>query len=1154
MRNQAIASLHSYSSRFLRSTDLVRDFDDPEGLRGYWLTDFGRSCLGRISDGFRPESGRRAWRLTGDFGSGKSSFALLLANSASDARNRLPKALFREVVEEIPEAKKLSFVPVLVTGTRERMAPAILRAVFKVFGTLYSRRGVRSELETQVENLLLNPDQITDRQVVELIEKTNRKIIQNGRGSGLLLILDEVGKFLEFAANNPDEQDVYFLQQLGEMAARSGREPVIVVCLLHQGFNAYSEQLTPSSQREWEKIAGRFEEIVFRQPLDQIALLIAAAIELDETAIPTSLKKQATAALDAGIACGWFGTSASRDTLRQLAHRLFPLDPLLLPVLVRIFQRFGQNERSLFSFLCSYEPFGFRAFSNNPLNKTSRPYQLADFYDYIRANFGHRLAVASYRTHWSVIESKIDAYPADNALEVRVLKTVGVLNLLNSDDLRPTREALCWAVAGHSEEDRRQVSRLLKKIEGRDLHFRGESRGYSLWPYTSVDIDARLDEAKRAIPEVVRVAEAIRQQLDSRPVVARAHYIRTGNLRYFDIVYCESGELEQKASEPPISRADGIILIPLCETKQEANASLQMARKIKGRDDLIQIIAVPRPLNHLNQAALDALRWEWVQEKTSELNNDPYARNEVQLHLQEARNRLQNQIQEFIGLNRVGERVSLSWFYRGDRIQHQTGRQVMRWLSTLCDAIFHSAPNIRNELVNRQNLSSAAAAARMRLIELMFSHSDKSDLGLPIDRKPPEKSMYLSVLRAPGLHRQIHERWRLEYPPKTQSANLRPVIDRIRQVISDRPDARVPVSELVSLVRKPPFGLRDGLFPILLAVVAIVEEQEIAFYENGTFLREVGRDAFLRMTKAPERFDMQYCKIEGVRAEVFERLLAVLDVKPIKGRKVELLDVVKPLCSFVAHLPPYVLNTRKLPPAALAVRDTILNAREPATLLFSDLPKACGFEVIGAKATKAKPSLSFTKALKAAIDDLRVAYPEMQERLRMRLRGAFDLPGDFQQFRSALARRAEQILLGIFEPKLRAFCLRLIDDNLPESEWIESIGSFLALKPPTKWHDAEEELFNSDLAVWATRFHHVESIIFAADRSPRGSIGVRLAITQSDGIEHEKVFHYTTDEERQLKKLQRHLELMLSKEGRLGFAAASRAILSKLRETEAVQQ
>ncbi|MDL5048058.1 hypothetical protein QQ054_18745 [Oscillatoria amoena NRMC-F 0135] len=73
-----ISDIHRQSHRFLRSTDLVRDFHDPRGLEGYWLTDFGRECLKRIAVGFQPSSGRRAWRLTGDFGSGKSSLRFCL--------------------------------------------------------------------------------------------------------------------------------------------------------------------------------------------------------------------------------------------------------------------------------------------------------------------------------------------------------------------------------------------------------------------------------------------------------------------------------------------------------------------------------------------------------------------------------------------------------------------------------------------------------------------------------------------------------------------------------------------------------------------------------------------------------------------------------------------------------------------------------------------------------------------------------------------------------------------------------------------------------------------------------------------------------------------------------------------------------------------
>ena len=158
----------------------------------------------------------------------------------------------------------------------------------------------------------------------------------------------------------------------------------------------------------------------------------------------------------------------------------------------------------------------------------------------------------------------------------------------------------------------------------------------------------------------------------------------------------------------------------------------------------------------------------------------------------------------------------------------------------------------------------------------------------------------------------------------------------------------------------------------------------------------------------------------------------------------------------------------------------------------------------------------------------------------------FDLPGTFQQFRTAWPIRAERILLTVTEPRLRAFCLRLMDDKLPESDWLESLGSYLALKPPSKWHDTEEDTFNSELAQFATRFHRVESIVFAGGKSSKDAVGVRLAITQANGIEHEQVVHFVAEEEQQLRDLQRQFEALLAKDRRLGLAAASRAIWTNL--------
>ena len=188
--------------------------------------------------------------------------------------------------------------------------------------------------------------------------------------------------------------------------------------------------------------------------------------------------------------------------------------------------------------------------------------------------------------------------------------------------------------------------------------------------------------------------------------------------------------------------------------------------------------------------------------------------------------------------------------------------------------------------------------------------------------------------------------------------------------------------------------------------------------------------------------------------------------------------------------------------------------------------------------------------MKLALDDLRAAYPELEERLRGQLRNSFDMPGSFKQFRTTLAARAEQILLAITEPKLRAFCLRLMDGKLAESHWLESLGSYLALKPPIKWHDSEEDLFNSALAELTAKFRRVESIMFVGKKSPNNAIGVRLAITQSNGVEHEQIVHFDAKEETQLCTLQAKFENLLAKDRRLGLAAASRAIWTVLNHAE----
>ena len=1151
MARKRISDLFRVKSRFLRSAHLERDFNDPTCLSGYVVTDFTRSCLGYVANGLNARSGQRAWRMTGDYGSGKSSFALLLAHWFAGREEPFPPELSKVVgYRQFGVTRRPDFVPVLVTCSRQALGTSILSSLHQTLAQIYTRRTKRS-LVLKVQRLLDVGHEPADDEIFQLVLEVNSRIIADSKGKGLILVLDELGKFLEFAALHPQRQDIFLLQRLAEAASRSGYQPLFVVCLLHQGFNAYSDLLSQSAQREWEKIAGRFEEIVFNQPIDQIANVIASAINVRTGQIPKTESLELRQAMKQIMERGWFGSSSTKSLL-AVATRLYPLHPTVLPILIRTFRRFGQNERSLFSFLLSNEPFGLQAFSEKNLQEGDL-YRLHNFYDYVRTNFGHRLAVQSYRSHWNLIDSVVESFATEDELQVKILKTVGILNLINDGDLLPTEESVVSALSRFHHTERKQVQNVLTKLhkDRRVLYDRGRARGLCLWPHTSIDLEKAYEDASRVVDAPQHVGSFIKDSLESQPIVARRHYIETGNLRYFDVRYCSANELSG-LFEPHLSVADGLIIVPLCETPTERQAALEFVKETRVKRHSDWLVAVPSPLNHLANLVQEVQRWEWISTNTPELNADKFAREEVSRQKAAARLQLEKRIQSYVGFKHFTGQMMLEWFHEGRSLKIKDGRELLSTLSRIFDEVYSRAPRIHSELVNRRNLSSAAAAARMRLIERMFTDSETEFLGMTAEKKPPEMSMYLSVLKNTGLHDVREKRWQLGLPNDeiNEKCNVLPTFQRIHEIVLEEPDSRVNIAWLFAELRKPPYGVRDGLIPLFLTVFAIAYEKDVAFYKDGTFLRELNGEAMLLLTKSPERFDIQYCKIEGVRAELFQRLLTVLDIKGSAQQEIELLDVVKQLCVFVAQLPNYVLNTKKLSGTTLAVRDAIMNAREPVTLLFTALPKACGFEAILAETSVSKTVPVFVKTLKDALDDLKIAFPELQERLRKEFRAAFDLPGTFQQFRTALSARSEQILLTITEPKLRAFCLRLMDDNLPESDWLESVASYLVLKPPSKWHDVEEEVFSYELSQYAAKFHRVESVAFAGGKLPKNSVGVRLAITQADGVEHEQVVYYGPNEEDQLQDLQRQFQRLLTKDKRLGLVAASRAINANLEDGE----
>ena len=787
---------------------------------------------------------------------------------------------------------------------------------------------------------------------------------------------------------------------------------------------------------------------------------------------------------------------------------------------------------------------------------TDSLYRIHHLYDYAAINFGHRLSGESYRNHWNHIDSLVRSFPSANDIEVSVLKTVGLLNLLNSPEFAPTDDALVLAIADaemrNSHAVRAAIHRLSK--ETHILYHRGSAAGYCLWSHVSVNLDLAYEEARRALPSTRKVSSVLKDKLDTRPIVARRHYIQTGNLRHFEIAYCSILEVEKIASAE-IRNADGRIIIPLCETAEEVHLAEQFATNFFDHPQVI--LGVTEPLEPLSGLIQEVERWDWVQKNTPELRDDKYAAEEVARQLQARTLALEKRVQYYVGLKQSSESsLSVRWFHRGrEQSSVHTASEFLAFLSNLCDELYNKAPKIHNELLNRRVLSSAAAAARMRLLERMLTRANEDFLGMDRTKKPPEMSMYLSVLRQSKAHRKVGERWLIGAPAgKSDCCYLAPALTRLCEMLDSQVDSRVSVDRLFEELRRPPFGVRDGLLPVLLVILLIEHQQELALYEDGTFLSRVGQEEILRAIKRPSTFELQMCRLKGVRLNVFRDLLDALRITG--SGKSKLLEIVRPLCVFVADLPQYCRTTKLLPEPALRVRTAILDAREPGPLLFRELPAALGFEPFTAIAGTAARTAdhararNFALALKRALEDLRQTLPRLHDRIRSAIVEVFDHPGKFNAaFRALLSDRAENLLLNVRDLELKAFCLRLVQTTLPEPDWLESVGSYLASTPPSRWKDADEITFHERLHAIVEKFLRVESVTFGSSKSPSAGSLFRIALTARDGQERDRVVRIEKSEEQRGKDLENRVASLLKGNPRVSVYALSRLMWKLLEKS-----
>ena len=1024
-----LAKTVSIDRRFARSARIDSDLGGTPPLAGYVLQASVEKALRAMAAG-HADVGQGAYTWTGPYGGGKSSAALLVANLVGGAdeqrevARQIVGAQLGELFERAFPSIEGRWAVVAVTGSRSGLRDAITAAAAIAFRWTAARTARAGA---------------TDRALIDGLSAE----ADTGR-SGVLLILDELGKLLEHEAATGG--DAHLLQDLAERASRSGGR-LVVIGILHQSFEQYAERADREARREWAKVQGRFHDIGFLSAADETVALLGRAITAEAPPASAVDRAQMAALAVAGR------RPADAATLAPLLASTWPLNPitaLLLGPVSR--QRFAQNERSVFGFLASSEPAAFQEFLLGAGQAAT--YDPAMLWDYLAANFGMALASGADGGRFSLAFEAIERAGArGGALHVALTKSAAIIEFFrNGSGVALADDFLALSVPLAAAEEVAAATADL--VDWAVLIRQPRLGGYALFAGSDFDLDEAVARATTLLSQDELASVPSRVGIGT--VSAKRHYFQTGTLRTFDVVLGVVGRddpddaIVDRVAARPV-RGGGSLVLLLGDGKLSESQLDARARRIAaalGARGIVAAVGSTRRSFHLRSGAEEMFAVERVLRDHPQLEGDRIARREISARISGAIDGLNQLLCEALG--------EAKWRLAVEP-EFQLRDRLPAVVTALAYRAYPDAPIIKSELLQRERPSSSAMAALRELCRAMAVNGDKADLG--IEGYPAERGLYLTVLKPLGLHGDGTAGDIGFHPPAEvgQGASLQAAW----QVLAK---ADGSLADVFSKWRMAPFGMKAGVMaPIALAYL-LANRESVALYVDDIFQADIDDLVVDRLLQKPAA--VRFRRIDRTMREA--AFLGGLAERLALPGDSGALPVARALFLRFSKLTQFAKRTTRASASAVAIRNAVLRSNDPEALLFDDLPAAM------------PDSARSAVTVVSALEECEGHYTALLEEVRVALARA--LGADAKDFHGVGAR-AESIRNLTNDYTFEAFCTRAA--AFEGGGDIEGLASLLVHKPAHGWSDRDREQALLELARLGRRFREAEAVATVRDRKSR---------------------------------------------------------------------
>lgn len=1067
--------------KFSTSVNIERDSNKSFN---YVVTANAKQAIGKIVDSFT--AGIHSFCLIGSYGTGKSSFLLALEQCLSGSSTNEVSLIKNK--GQFNGFTKFHFVNIV--GDYSPLVDLLQAHV-------QSNASKKNNIFSALDGLYADCQ---------------------SKGKFLVFVIDEFGKVLEHAAKNNPEKEMYFLQKFCEYVNDTSKN-ILLLTTLHQGFNAYAKDLKTEQKQEWTKVKGRIQDVVFKEPIEQLLNLAATKIAAKREATRNnSIHRLYELAIKSKFA---------NDNLKpDVVSALYPMDIFAAYVLTLANQRYGQNERTLFSFL---EATGDDSIANFSASETLL-YNLVNVYDYIQYNFHSSLTeVNADSTNWSAIKiaiERVEGLPLpEEEIEtaIQLVKVIGLLNIFASSATQIDAAFLSqYAKLAMGLQD---IKPLMGKLEkAKIIRFAKYKSKYILFEGTDVDIEMGLYNASLECKRTDDYIDKLKRLFNFRISIANAHYYRTGTPRYFE--YQITSEPITKVKQGEI---DGIINLIFVRY----NDFSETLAECQNTKDIAIAYCVFQNAQEIIDHIFEIDKLNWVRDFYIEDENDKVAHKEIENLIQYEKSLLNKIVTDSLYSNNV------QWVFDGEIIDGiKSSKDLAKFLSVICDTIYKYTPVFKNELINKHRPSGTMSVARQNYLTALLENRDKDDIGFSKDKFPPEKAIYLTLLKNTGIHTPENNAFDFGEPTEP---SFMPLWKCCMDFLQSAQQKQRKIGELATILSEPPYGIKQGVIECWLPSFLIIKKDDFALYSGDSYVPFINKEVLDLLYRNPNSLSVKSFCVEGIKQTFFDKYREAVNLNKSELNGNTFIETIRPFLTFYRHLNTYAQTTKDISSEAKKFRDVIARATDPESTFFEQLPEALGFrEVVLSQNPEAIDS--FVTVLQNAIRNLRSCYDDYVKSVEQEILKALKIKEtEYSSYKTIVDNRYKYVKAALMPNDVKNFHSRLIGKYDNRTAWIESVCYAVLNKPLEKIKDTEKAFLLTSLR---DKLFQLDDYV-EMHKTDNEAV-VRLHITQNKEGAITKQVVVPKESIQEVNQLEKKIEEMLSSDNTVNVAALINVIKKKL--------